>query len=116
MIFREENASQAKKKQERPTNQLEQLVRRRLNKWAKKPWMMPEFADGQAQGMLIGGEVIHVAKDVDFDRVAGSKSKKAKTLYQTMINSMTITRAADLYKSGVGSLGVFVNQAGWSKG
>lgn len=116
LIFREENASQAKKKQERPTNQLEQLVKRRLTKWTKKPWLMPEFADGQAQGMLIGGEVINVAKDIDFERVAASKSKKAKTLYQTMINSMSITRAADLYKSGMGPLGISINQASWSKG
>ena len=47
IIFREENASAAQKKQQRPTNQLEQLVKRRLTKWAKKPWMMPEFAEGQ---------------------------------------------------------------------
>jgi len=66
--------------------------------------------------MLIGGEVIQVAKDVDFERVAGSKSKKAKTLYQTMINSMNITRASDLYKSGMGTLGIQLNNASWSKG
>ena len=47
IIFREENASAAQKKQQRPTNQLEQLVKRRLTKWAKKPWLMPEFAEGQ---------------------------------------------------------------------
>ena len=42
---------------------------------------MPDFADGQAQGMLIGGEVIQVQKDIDFERVAASKSKKAKLIY-----------------------------------
>ena len=47
---------------------------------------MPEFFDGQAQPLLIGGEVINVAKDVDFDRVASSKSKKAKGIYQKMLN------------------------------
>lgn len=38
MIFREENASASRKKNERPTNHLEQLVKRRLTKWSKKPW------------------------------------------------------------------------------
>lgn len=42
---------------------------------------MPEFLEGQQQGLLIGGEVIQVQKDIDFERVAVSKSKKAKTLY-----------------------------------
>jgi len=42
---------------------------------------MAEFAEGQPMGMLIGGEVISVACDIDFERVASSKSKKAKTLY-----------------------------------
>ena len=77
---------------------------------------MPEFYDGQAQPLLIGGEVINVAKDIDFDRVASSKSKKAKTLYQTMINQMSVTRTADLYKSGLGPLGISINMASWSKG
>ena len=39
MIFREENATASRnKKSERPTNHLEQLVKRRLTKWSKKPW------------------------------------------------------------------------------
>jgi len=81
IIFREENATASRKKNERPTNQLEQLIRRRLTKWSKKPWLMPEFSAGQQNGMLIGGEVMHVQKDIDFERVAGSKSKKAKGIY-----------------------------------
>lgn len=48
--------------------------------------------------MLIGGEVIQVQQDIDFDRVAGSKSKKAKNLYQTMLSQMTVTRAVDSYR------------------
>ena len=57
-----------------------------MQQWSRKPWMMPEFAEGQAQSMLIGGEVINVQKDIDFERVAASKSKKAKGLYQKMLN------------------------------
>ena len=56
---------------------------------------MPEFSEGQQLGMLIGGDIIHVKKDIDFDRVAGSKSKKTKGIYQMMLNQMNITRAAD---------------------
>lgn len=81
IIFRDENASAAQKSKERPTNHLEVMIKRRLGKWSKKPWLMPDFADGQTQNMLIGGEVIHVQKDIDFERVAGSKSKKAKGMY-----------------------------------
>ena len=67
---------------------------------------MPDFADGQAQGMLIGGEVIQVQKDIDFERVAASKSKKAKLIYQKMLNTMTITRSADNYRQGMNALGL----------
>ena len=38
IIFREENASAAQKSKQRPTNQLEQIIKRRLTKWSKKPW------------------------------------------------------------------------------
>ena len=116
IIFREENANETKRKQQRPTNQLEQIIKRRLTKWTKKPWQMPDFYEGQSQSMLIGGEVIHVAKDIDFDRVAASKSKKAKVVYQTMVNSLSVTRMAENYKNGVSSLGMAIHQASWSKG
>lgn len=66
--------------------------------------------------MLIGGEVISVARDIDFDRVAGSKSKKAKNLYQQMTGAMAVTRSAEAYRSGISSLGLALNQASWSKG
>ena len=55
--------------------------------------------------MLIGGEVIHVDKDVDFQRVASSKSKKAKGVYQMMRNQLSITKAVESYKQGVHTLG-----------
>lgn len=77
---------------------------------------MPEFSEGQQQGMLIGGEVMHVQKDIDFDRVAGSKSKKAKGIYQAMVNQMSVTRTADSYKQGVNTLGLSIQHAAWSKG
>ena len=77
---------------------------------------MPEFSEGQQQGMLIGGEVMHVQKDIDFDRVAGSKSKKAKGIYQAMVNQMSVTRTADSYKQGVNALGLSIQHAAWSKG
>ena len=108
IVFKEENAAGAKNKQQRPTNQLETIIKRRLTKWGKKPWLIPEFSDGQAQGMLIGGEVIQVQKDIDFERVAASKSKKAKGIYQKMLNSMTITRSADNYSQGISALGLSI--------
>ena len=66
--------------------------------------------------MLIGGEVIQVQKDIDFERVAASKSKKAKGIYQKMLNSMTITRSADNYRQGINALGLNIQQSAWAKG
>lgn len=77
----------------------------RIKKWKKKPWMLPDFLEGQKRDLLIGGEVIHVDKDIDFNRVAGSKSKKAKGVYQMMRNQLSITQAADSYKQGIHTLG-----------
>ena len=66
---------------------------------------MPDFNEGQPRSLLIGGDVIQVQKDIDFDRVAASKSKKAKGVYKMMMNTLAITRAAEEYKQGIHALG-----------
>jgi hypothetical protein len=43
--------------------------------------VLPDFLQGQRRQMLVGGEVLACNPDIDFDRVAGSKSKKIKTIY-----------------------------------
>ena len=77
---------------------------------------MPEFLEGQKRGLLIGGEVIQVQKDIDFDRVAACKSKKAKGVYKMMLNTFSITRAAEEYKQGIHALGRNLQQSAWAKG
>jgi hypothetical protein len=52
-----------------------------MKKWTKKPFIMGDFYDGQQSELLVGGDLIQTEKDIDFDRVAGSKSKKAKGIY-----------------------------------
>ena len=54
---------------------------------------------------MIGGDIIEVQKDIDFDRVAASKSKKAKRVYNTMVNTLAITKAAEEYRQGIHALG-----------
>ena len=61
---------------------MEELLKRRLTKFSNKPWILPDFYDGQKRGLLIGGDIISVQKDIDFDRVAASKSKKVKGVYR----------------------------------
>ena len=77
---------------------------------------MPEFFEGQKRGLLIGGDVIQVQKDIDFDRVAACKSKKAKGVYKMMLNTFSITRAAEEYKQGIHALGRNLQQSSWAKG
>jgi hypothetical protein len=48
--------------------------------------------------------------------VAGSKSKKAKGVYQMMRNQLSITTAAENYKQGVQTVGQAIAQSSWSKG
>ena len=43
---------------------------------------MPDFIAGQKRNLLVSGEVIQCDRQIDFARVAASKSKKIKTLYQ----------------------------------
>ena len=77
---------------------------------------MPEFLEGQKRGLLIGGEVIQVQKDIDFDRMAACKSKKAKGVYKMMLNTFSITRAAEEYRQGIHALGRSLQQSSWAKG
>ena len=83
LIFKSEesdnNASKAV-----PTNEIEVLVRQRMNKWKKKPWVMPEFFADSKKSMLVSSSVINTKPGIDFDRVAASKSKKCKTIYNMM--------------------------------
>jgi len=56
IIFQSEgNKNQVK--DARPTNEAAELVRRRMLRWQKKPWILPDFLEGQRRSLLIGGEI-----------------------------------------------------------
>ena len=57
-IFKNEASNGPKQQEAMPTNEFEQLIKRRLMKWTKKPWMLPDFLKDQKKQLLVGGEVI----------------------------------------------------------
>ena len=77
---------------------------------------MPDFLEGQKRSLLVGGEIIPCEKDIDFQRVAGSKSKKIKTLYTVMKNSLTVTKVSEEFANGVSLHGLNLGQSGWLRG
>jgi hypothetical protein len=112
-IFKSEESDNAQSK--RPTNELEVLLRQRLTRWKKKPWILSDFYAGQQKNLLISGTVIHTKPGIDFDRVAGSKSKKAKTIYTMMSQQFSVSRPADLYKQGANLLGSALQASAFNK-
>ena len=77
---------------------------------------MPDFLEGQKRSLLVSGEIIPCEKDIDFQRVAGSKSKKIKTLYTVMKNSLTVTKVSEEFANGVSLHGLTLGQSGWLRG
>lgn len=100
-IFKgEEEQDQPSKVQ--PSNEFDVLLKRRLQKWAHKPWMMPAFLKTATRrsAFVGGGDQIHVAADIDFQRIGQCKSKKAKGVYELM-RTFRIGEQADLYNQGL---------------
>jgi hypothetical protein len=54
-----------------PTNEFEVLLKRRLGKWAHKPWMMPDFLKtATRKSAFVGaGDVIQTHADTDLSRI-----------------------------------------------
>jgi len=65
-----------------------------MQRWQKKPWVLPDFLAGQRRQLLISGEVIACSGDIDFERVAGSKSKKIKSIYSSLKQSNETTQVS----------------------
>lgn len=74
-------------------------------KWKKKPWVLSDFLVDQKKPLLISGTVINTRPNIDFERVAQSKSKKAKTVYTMMSQQLEITKQAENYAAGGNILG-----------
>mmetsp|Transcript_14564 Transcript_14564/g.22612 ORF Transcript_14564/g.22612 Transcript_14564/m.22612 type:complete len:132 (+) Transcript_14564:232-627(+) len=67
-----------------PTNTFEVLLKRRLHKFHNKPWVIPEFLKIHRPLFLGAGDQILVQSDIDAERIANCKSKKAKGVYEMM--------------------------------
>lgn len=81
------------------------LLKRRLTTWSKRPWLLPDFFNGQKKNFLIGGEVISVSKKLDEERILASKSKKIKSVYGMMQGELSISKLVSDYKQGISMLG-----------
>ena len=53
---------------QQPSNSFDVLLKRRLNKWSGKPWMLPEFLKTATRRCTFvgNGEVIQVAENLDY--------------------------------------------------
>lgn len=83
-LFKREEDQEGSKGNQLPSNQFEVILKRRLAKWQNKPWMMPQFLKMKKPLFSNNGDKIVVEKDIDFQRIASCKSKKAKGVYELM--------------------------------
>jgi hypothetical protein len=65
-IFKGEDDHGGADKAVQPTNEFETLVKRRLQKWGGKPWIMPDFLKIKRSLFVGGGDKIHVNPDIDY--------------------------------------------------
>ena len=60
-------------KEEQQEANAEFILKRRLQKWRRKAWLIPEFQVGQKPNRMTSGRVIQVHEDRDVLRIGGSK-------------------------------------------
>jgi hypothetical protein len=58
------------------------------------------------RNLLVGGEVINVDPEIDFERVAASKSKPTKKMFQRMIGALSVDTVISQYTQGINVLGM----------
>jgi len=98
-----------------PSQQFDVLLKRRLQAWTEKPWIMPHFLKQKKQVFLSGGDTIQVREDIDQKRIEECKSKKAKGVYELM-KTLKAGRIQESYQNSQGVLGLQLNKTGWRKG
>lgn len=81
IMFKDEE-SEADKSQ--PTNTYEILWKRRMAKFQKKPWILPEFQKINRPMFIGGGDKIVSSMNLDAARVAACKYKKVKGVFEMM--------------------------------
>jgi hypothetical protein len=113
----EQLASGGAASKQQPSNEFDVLLKRRLQKWSGKPWMLPEFLKTATRhsAFVAGGDQIHVAPDLDQARIAACKSKKAKGVYELM-KTFRVGEKVELYSQGLVMLQQELGMSAWQRG
>jgi hypothetical protein len=111
----EDEQEQANKVNNQPSNEFETLVKRRLQKWQSKPWILPDFLKIKKNVFVGAGDKIKVSQDLDFQRIAQCKSKKAKGVFELMQTFKNGTVGED-YQAGTNILSKVVMESSWNRG
>eukprot|EP00347_Sterkiella_histriomuscorum_P009969 403339184 len=112
-IFKSEDDGDAKAAQ--PSNEFEVLLKRRLAKWQNKPWILPDFLKIKKPLFIGGGDRINVKSNIDYQRVAQSKSKKAKGVYELMLTFKN-GEMGEQYSSGQNLISGEISSASFKRG
>ena len=112
-IFKSEEDGDGKAAQ--PSNEFEVLLRRRMAKWQAKPWILPDFLKIKKPLFIGGGDRINVKGGLDYQRVAQSKSKKAKGVYELMLTFKN-GDLAENYNAGQTMISGEFAQSSWKRG
>lgn len=97
--FLSKNEEEDGKNESAPSQQFDVLLKRRLLRWTQKPWVLPEFLEAKKQLYIGGGDSIVVRQDLDAERIAQCKSKKAKGVY-AMMEAMKGAQYEERYAQG----------------
>lgn len=116
IIFKDEEAEKMAQRKKEPTNQADEVLRRRLQAWKQKAWIMPDFVKGTRRNLLVGGELLVIDPKIDLERVAGCKSKKTKQMYQHMVGTLQEQIVSDQYAQGMNLLGLALDSQAWQRG
>lgn len=111
-ISKNEEESSGKSGDRAPSNQYEVLLKRRIQKWAGKPWIMPEFLKIKKNLFVGGADKISVREDIDLARVNASTNKKVKGVYDLM-QTYKVVRIVSNYSDGSNMLGMQLNTNSW---
>ena len=86
-----------------PTNTTEVLLQRRLLKFQRKPWVIPEFLKIQRPMFVGGGDKIVTSQNLDAQRVAACKYKKVKGVFEMMkaLSSQDCQSHVNAYNAGL---------------
>lgn len=87
-----------------PSQSFEVNLKRRMLKWSHKPWVVPEFLTQKKRLCIASGDVIAVRKDLDTERIAQCKSKKAKGVH-AMMQVLHGNQFSERYQAGANLLG-----------